>query len=76
MRRRHLPSTPLLVPIALSFVVAIVFYGEVRYRVGADVSLILLAALGCHALIPARADEAQRRPRSGTETSPVPTPAP
>jgi 4-amino-4-deoxy-L-arabinose transferase-like glycosyltransferase len=75
MRRRHLPSTPLLVPIALSFVVAIVFYGEVRYRVGADVSLILLAALGGHALLPARADEAQRRARSGTETSPVPTSA-
>jgi 4-amino-4-deoxy-L-arabinose transferase-like glycosyltransferase len=44
-RRRRVPLTPLLGPVAVVVVIAAVFYGPARFRVPADVTIVVLAAL-------------------------------
>jgi hypothetical protein len=51
LRRRRIPLTPLLAPFAAVAVTVAVTFGETRYRALAEVSLIVLAAVGFEALI-------------------------
>jgi hypothetical protein len=44
LRRRAVPLAPLAAPIALVTLVSVLFFGDVRFREAADVSLVLLAA--------------------------------
>ena len=44
LRRRAAPLSPLLAPLVLVTVVSALFFGDVRFREAADVSLVLLAA--------------------------------
>ncbi|MEZ5167965.1 MAG: hypothetical protein R2695_16315 [Acidimicrobiales bacterium] len=41
---------PLLVPIAVSFAVVVLFYGEPRYHTPADLSVVILAAAALRSL--------------------------
>jgi hypothetical protein len=55
MRRRGRPLFPLLTPVIVVALNAALFYGYVRYRVPAEVSLVLLAGVALGALADARA---------------------
>ncbi len=46
LRRRRVTLVPLIAPIAIVTVVAALFYGAVRFRAPAEVSLVVLAAVG------------------------------
>jgi hypothetical protein len=50
MRRRAEPLRVLLAPVALVFVVAVVGYGTTRFRVPAEISIVVLAAYAMAAL--------------------------
>ncbi|HUF85171.1 MAG TPA: glycosyltransferase family 39 protein [Acidimicrobiia bacterium] len=54
LRRRRVPLFPILAPIGIVTVVAIVFYGSIRFRVAAEVSLVVLAAIALDALVDRR----------------------
>ncbi|MEY2405242.1 MAG: hypothetical protein QOG39_158 [Acidimicrobiaceae bacterium] len=58
-RRRRLPLLPFVATAVLVSVTAVAFYGIVRFRIPADVSIIVLAAIGVDARLPP--------PRSRTE---------
>ncbi|MGI8938636.1 MAG: ArnT family glycosyltransferase [Iamia sp.] len=51
LHRRGVPLSPLLAPLAVVLVVAVLVYGIWRFRVPGDVSVCLLAAVGADALI-------------------------
>ena len=51
LRRRRVPILPLLVPVVVVLVNAALFYGLVRFRAPAEVSLVVLAAVGIEALV-------------------------
>ena len=51
LRRRDVALLPLLGPIVLVVVVTALFYGIVRFRVPAEVSLVVLTAVGADGLI-------------------------
>jgi 4-amino-4-deoxy-L-arabinose transferase-like glycosyltransferase len=53
LRRRGAPLGPVLAPIVLVTVVSAVFFGDVRFREAADVSLVLLAAAALARPLPA-----------------------
>ncbi len=46
LRRRHVPVFPLLAPFALVTITAAVFYGITRFRISAEVPLVVLGAVG------------------------------
>jgi 4-amino-4-deoxy-L-arabinose transferase-like glycosyltransferase len=46
LRRRHVPVYPLLAPILTAVIAIAITFGSVRYRTPADVSIVLLAAVG------------------------------
>jgi 4-amino-4-deoxy-L-arabinose transferase-like glycosyltransferase len=64
LRRRRVPLLPLLGPFVMVTVVAAVSYGIVRFRVPAEISLVVLAAIGIEAILISR-----RRPTSITAPS-------
>jgi hypothetical protein len=68
LRRRGVPLVPLVAPLVLVTVVSALFFGDVRFREAADVSLVLLAAAALSRL-PDRAG-------AGAEAPPPPAPAP
>jgi 4-amino-4-deoxy-L-arabinose transferase-like glycosyltransferase len=51
LRRRRVPLLPLLVPFAVAAVIAAATFGFSRYRLVADLSLVVLAAVSLDALI-------------------------
>jgi hypothetical protein len=66
--KRRQPIVPLVAPLAVVTINAIVFFGFVRHRIGAEVPLVLLGAIGgCHLLglqpVVDDAPNAQRPPR-------------
>jgi 4-amino-4-deoxy-L-arabinose transferase-like glycosyltransferase len=73
LRRRRQPLTPLVMPIVLVTIVAGAFYGLLRNRVPAEVSIVLLAGIAIDALAE-RAQAArlawQTRKRRSTSISP------
>ncbi len=56
LRRRRVALFPLLAPFAIVTLVAIVFYGSIRFRVAAEVAVVVLAAVALDALVAARRD--------------------
>lgn len=74
LRRRRVPISPLVGPIALVVVNAVLTFGHARYRAPAEGVLLVLAAVGLHAAwrrISARRSRARGAPRTG----PGPRPA-
>jgi 4-amino-4-deoxy-L-arabinose transferase-like glycosyltransferase len=61
LRRRRVQLFPILAPVAIVTLVAIIFYGSLRFRVAAEVSLVVLAAIGLDALVERRSGS---RPRA------------
>ncbi|HKP90809.1 MAG TPA: glycosyltransferase family 39 protein [Thermoleophilaceae bacterium] len=67
LRRRGLPLAPLVAPIAMVTVVSALFFGDVRFREAADVSLVLLAAVALTRLpLPGGASDGVAAPRATT----------
>ncbi len=64
LRRQHRPLSPLLVPIILVTLVAMATNGQTRYRASAEVSLVVLAAIGV--------GQARRPPSATTMGEPSP----
>ncbi len=54
LRRRRVTQWPLLVPIAIVTLASAATYGQTRFRVPAEPSLVLLGAIGLAALVTAR----------------------
>lgn len=69
LRRRRIPLYPLLVQFALAAFVAGLTFGITRYRAGAEVALVVMAASGVELVI----EEVSRRlpRRSARATAPV-----
>jgi hypothetical protein len=67
LRRRGAPVGPLLAPIVLVIVVSALFFGDVRFREAADVSLVLLAAA---AVAPLAAVATAAAPRARAPAAP------
>ena len=61
LRRRRVPLIPLLAPIVIVTLMAAAFYGLIRFRVPAEVSLVALAAVALDALL-ARRDARRLEP--------------
>lgn len=61
LRRRRVTLWPLVVPIAIVTLDAAAFYGLVRFRVPAEVSIVILAAIGLDALVTRRQRVRSRR---------------
>lgn len=68
LRRRRVALLPLLVPIVVVTLDAAAFYGLVRFRVPAEVSIVVLAAIGLDALATRRQGVGSRRQVLGDET--------
>jgi 4-amino-4-deoxy-L-arabinose transferase-like glycosyltransferase len=51
LRRRGVTLYPILAPFGIVFIVAALFYGHTRFRVPAEVSIVVLASVGLDALI-------------------------
>jgi hypothetical protein len=51
LRRRGVALAPLLAPLVLVTLVSALFFGDVRFREAADVSLVLLAAAAVSRLL-------------------------
>ena len=56
LRRRRVPLIPLVAPIVIVTLMAAMFYGLIRFRVPAEVSLVVLAAVALDALVARRYD--------------------
>jgi 4-amino-4-deoxy-L-arabinose transferase-like glycosyltransferase len=54
LRRRKVPLIPLLAPVVIVTIVAALFYGIVRFRAPAEVSIVVLAAVALDALLAKR----------------------
>jgi 4-amino-4-deoxy-L-arabinose transferase-like glycosyltransferase len=54
LRRHRVPLVPLLAPLALVTITAIISFGIFRFRMPADVALVVLAGVGVDALLQAR----------------------
>ena len=52
LRRRRIPIYPLLAFIATVVIAVATTYGEIRYRAAAEVSIVVLAAVGIDAIVP------------------------
>ena len=52
LRRRGSPLSPLLAPIVLVTIVSALFFGDVRFRDAAEISLVVLGTVGAAALWP------------------------
>jgi 4-amino-4-deoxy-L-arabinose transferase-like glycosyltransferase len=50
LRRRRVELFPIVAPVAIVTLVAVIFYGSIRFRVAAEVSLVVLAAVALDAL--------------------------
>jgi hypothetical protein len=63
LRRRRVPLTPLVAQFVMVTVTAVAIYGLVRFRVPAEVALVVLAAVGVDRLVArTRPDEAPAVP--------------
>jgi hypothetical protein len=51
IRRRNIPLLPLIAPVVVVTVIAAAFYGLVRFRTPAEVSLVVLGGAGADALL-------------------------
>jgi 4-amino-4-deoxy-L-arabinose transferase-like glycosyltransferase len=67
LARRNVPLIPLLAPMVIATLTAAVFYGLIRFRVPAEVSIVVLAAVAIDALL-------ARRAQSGSSVSSVAMP--
>jgi hypothetical protein len=81
LRRRQAFVAPLVIMIGMTLLVALLLHGDVRYRVAADVALIVLAAAGIEGFIARRsasvADAPAPRPaRGAAPATPPPGPVP
>jgi 4-amino-4-deoxy-L-arabinose transferase-like glycosyltransferase len=65
-RRRHIPLWPLVAFIMTVAVAVAITFGETRYRAGAEIPIVLLAALGIDAAV-----RAVRRKERGPEASEI-----
>jgi len=74
LRRRRVPISPLVGPIVLVVVNAVITFGHARYRAPAEGVLCVLAAVGLDAVV-RRLSAARRRARGAPRTAPVPLPA-
>lgn len=74
-RRRSAPVWPLLAPFVLVTVTAALFYGLTRFRIPAEVSLVVLAGTGVDALLP-RAGAPPGRTPGAAPHAPEPEPVP
>ena len=70
LRRRGVPIAPLVAPLVLVTVVSALFFGDVRFREAADVSLVLLAAAALSRL-PDRAGAAAEAPPARAPAQPA-----
>jgi 4-amino-4-deoxy-L-arabinose transferase-like glycosyltransferase len=68
LRRRRLPLSPLLAPVVLVTVSAVITFGHARYRAPAEVSLCILAAVGATTIL----DRLRRRGSHRDRTQPAP----
>jgi hypothetical protein len=50
MRRRSIPLLPLVAPVVIATLIAAAFYGLTRFRVPAEISLVVLGGVGANAL--------------------------
>jgi len=66
LRRRRVPSWPLLSLVALSFLVTVSSYGNVRFRAPAEIAIVVLAAVAVEHLL------ARRRGRATSASDPGP----
>jgi hypothetical protein len=73
LRRRRVPITPLVAQFAIVTLTAAAIYGLVRFRVPAEVSLVVLAAVALDAVIPRAASPASDAARGGL-SGPTPEP--
>ena len=64
LRRRRIPLYPLLAFVVTCSIAVALTYGETRYRASAEVSIVLLAAIGVDALL--RAARKAKRAKSGS----------
>jgi 4-amino-4-deoxy-L-arabinose transferase-like glycosyltransferase len=60
LRRRRVPITPLVAPVVIVTLVAAAFYGLVRFRAPAEVSIVVLAAVALDSLTARRAATARQ----------------
>lgn len=51
-RRRRIPLLPLLGPLVMVTLVAAIFWGSVRFRVPAEVPIVVLVAIALDARLP------------------------
>lgn len=77
LRDRRLALLPILAPVVIVTVNAMVFFGFVRHRVPAEISLVLLAAIGIDHLIRRRhaVDQVDGPVEDTLAVAPAPTPA-
>jgi 4-amino-4-deoxy-L-arabinose transferase-like glycosyltransferase len=73
LRRRRVPITPLVAQFAIVTLTAAAIYGLVRFRVPAEVSLVVLAAVALDAVMPRAASPASDAARGGL-SGPTPEP--
>jgi hypothetical protein len=66
LRRRGVPLSPLLAPIVLVTVVSALFFGDVRFRDAAEISLLVLGSVGAAALWPRVVAARRRRARASS----------
>jgi 4-amino-4-deoxy-L-arabinose transferase-like glycosyltransferase len=67
LRRRRVPLTPLVAQFVMVTVTAVATYGLVRFRVPAEVALVVLAGVGIDGLVGRRSS----RPRAGADEVPA-----
>jgi hypothetical protein len=67
LARRRVPLIPLLAPVVIATLTAAAFYGLIRFRVPAEVSIVVLAAVAIDALL-------ERRAQRGSSVSRVTMP--
>ncbi len=71
LRRRRVPIYPLLAIVATAVITVLPTIGDVRYRAGAEVPLVLLAAVAVNAVLPgARASLSSERARHAEDDQP------
>ena len=61
LRRRRVAQWPLLVPVVVVTVAAVLFYGQPRFRAPAEPVIVVLAAIGVDAFLRARSRSERTR---------------
>jgi 4-amino-4-deoxy-L-arabinose transferase-like glycosyltransferase len=81
LRRRRVFVAPLVIMVGMTLLVALLLHGDVRYRVPADVALLVLGAAGIDGIMvrrsaPATDAPAARPARGAASATPPPGPVP